>query len=139
MALEVRNRKPLPKAETQKFENYALNIDKMLRNKLEAVQRAQVVSFELSEGNIVFSTDAVLFELIDISRSQYFNKLSEPNCNVKVTDTFDNTGVNRTKRVYRVIKADGVRYTLNVYVTSLSRFLLNGKNCMDFWKTICQI
>jgi DMSO/TMAO reductase YedYZ heme-binding membrane subunit len=54
MALEVRNRKPLPKAETQKFENYALNIDKMLRNKLEAAQRAQVVSYELSEGNIVF-------------------------------------------------------------------------------------
>ncbi|KAH3846061.1 hypothetical protein DPMN_088355 [Dreissena polymorpha] len=62
MTLEVRNRKPLPIAETQKFENYALNIDKMLRNKLEAAQRAQVVSYELSEGNIVFSTDAVLFE-----------------------------------------------------------------------------
>ncbi|KAH3878608.1 hypothetical protein DPMN_002505 [Dreissena polymorpha] len=131
MALEVRNRKPLPKAETQKFENYALNIDKLLRNKLEAAQRAHVVSYELSEGNIVFSTDAVLFELIDIALSQYFNKLSEQNCNVKVTDAFDNTGVNRTKRVYRVIKADGVRYTLNIYVTT-SRFLLNGKNCMEF-------
>ncbi|KAH3825294.1 hypothetical protein DPMN_127167 [Dreissena polymorpha] len=100
----------------------------MLRNKLEAAQRAQVVSYELSEGNIVFSADAVVFELIDIALSQYFNKLSEQNCNVKVTDTFDNTGDSRTKRVYRVVNADGARYTLNVYVTT-SRFLLNGKDC----------
>ncbi|KAH3836901.1 hypothetical protein DPMN_110277 [Dreissena polymorpha] len=131
MAMDVQNRKPLLKPETQKFENYALNIDKMLSNKLEAAQRAQVVSSELSEGNIVFSTDAVLFELTDIALSQYFNKLSKQNCNVKVTDTFDNTGVNRTKRVYRVSKADGARYTLNVYVT-IRRCLLNGKDCLTF-------
>ncbi|KAH3786966.1 hypothetical protein DPMN_165084 [Dreissena polymorpha] len=121
MAMEVRNKKPLLKAETQKFENYALNIDKMLRNNLEAAQSAQVVSYE---GNIVFSIDAVIFELIDIALSQYLNKLAEQNCNVKVTDTFDNTGVSRTKRV---VKVDGARYTLNVYVTTI-RFLLNGKD-----------
>ncbi|KAH3748294.1 hypothetical protein DPMN_182732 [Dreissena polymorpha] len=56
MAKEARNRKPLLKAETQMFENYALNIDKMLRNKLEAAERAQVVSYqvcELSNGGAV--------------------------------------------------------------------------------------
>ncbi|KAH3808974.1 hypothetical protein DPMN_137336 [Dreissena polymorpha] len=100
----------------------------MLRNKLEAAQRAQVVSYKLSEGNIVFSTDAVVFELIDIALSEYFNKLSKQNCNVKVTDTFDNTGDSRTKRVNRVVKADGARFSLNVYVTT-SRFFLNGKDC----------
>lgn len=119
---------------SQTKDDYDLNIDKLMKKKLQATKRPQHISYELSNGNVVFTADAVSFELTIIALAQLYKKYPIENGTVNLNETFDVSGDNLTRQVYRISKTDGSSYTLNVYPTTC-RLMLNGKNAKTFLET----
>ncbi|MEW8548790.1 MAG: PHD finger domain-containing protein [Candidatus Thiodiazotropha sp.] len=114
---------------SESHRDYALNLDKTFRKKLQAAKRQQV-EYMVKDGGIVANMDAMSFEIFRFSCQKYYSSPVGQIQNIKKDSAKDTKG-NIVQITYTVSLKEATRYTLNIYLTKCS-LLINGKATQHF-------
>jgi hypothetical protein len=109
---------------------YTLNITKALHKKLEATKRNLKVEYKYTNGGIVLTADAVIFELLGLAILNYFANLPDILGQANISKITDKSQATIVQHIIKVI-LNNASYTINIYNTT-SRLLVNGNGANHF-------
>ena len=117
---------------TNSTKGYTLNIDKAIRNKINACKKVNV-DYNFTGGGITSEMDTATFELFRAACTTFYSRLppEQGQCVIDMSDDKHRKAVvQQTYKVSRKVGPDQVQgYTVNLYPTR-NRILINGK-CID--------
>ena len=117
---------------TNSTKGYTLNIDRALRNKINACKKVNV-DYNFTGGGITGEMDTATFELFRAACTTFYSRLppEQGQCVIDMSDDKRRKAVvQQTYKVRREVGPNQVQgYTVNLYPTR-NRILINGK-CID--------
>ena len=108
---------------------YALNISKVLRNKIEKCEKV-AVEYEVTSGGITGAMDTATFELFRAACTTFYKQIPATDGKCVNNKSFDKHGKAMVQQTYflkRQVNGNETGYTLNLYPTK-NKMLLNGKD-----------
>lgn len=130
----VNNSRRMNVTHVQSTRGFTLNINRALRNKINAC-REVMVQYEYTGGGVTGSMDTATFELFRAACRVYYTNFPFDQGFCEIDDSDDKDCASAVQHTYKIKRDIGtdtqIGYTINLYPTN-NRLLINGKDLDRF-------